>query len=63
MSKLESQYTPVDSIPKIASSLRTTFASNKTKPLEYRLTQLRKLYWAYGGFSSLPWPNMTDATI
>ncbi|KAB8342863.1 hypothetical protein FH972_022460 [Carpinus fangiana] len=46
MSKLEVPATPLESIPKIASSLRHTFASNKTKPLEYRLTQLRKLYWA-----------------
>lgn len=39
--------TPEASIPKIASNVRTTFATQKTKPLEYRLLQLRKLYWAY----------------
>lgn len=38
--------TPLDSIPKVASSARNTFSTHKTKPLEYRLTQLRKLYWA-----------------
>lgn len=38
--------TPLDDIPKIASGIRTTFARGTTKPLEYRLGQLRKLYWA-----------------
>lgn len=38
--------TPVDSIPSIASKTRATFASHKTKPLQWRLVQLRKLYWA-----------------
>ena len=38
--------TELDAIPKIASTARSAFASHKTKPLQYRLTQLRKLYWA-----------------
>ncbi|ORY63052.1 aldehyde dehydrogenase [Pseudomassariella vexata] len=37
--------TPVDEIPRIAASLRNTFRTNKTKDIEYRLVQLRKLYW------------------
>lgn len=39
--------TRVDAIPRIASSIRYTFASHKTKPLEWRLQQLRKLYWGF----------------
>lgn len=41
----ELQYTSVDAIPAIAKEVRLSFASQKTKPLEWRLTQLRKLYW------------------
>lgn len=37
--------TAVESIPSTVNLCRTTFNSQKTKPLEYRLTQLRKLYW------------------
>ena len=42
----ELQYTSIDSIPPTVSRLRSTFNSQKTKPLEFRLIQLRKLYWA-----------------
>ncbi|KAH0566514.1 hypothetical protein GP486_000095 [Trichoglossum hirsutum] len=38
-------HTPIDAIPGIAAKARATFRSQKTKPLEYRLTQLRKLWW------------------
>lgn len=38
--------TAVDTIPEISDSVRNTFYTNKTKDLEYRKTQLRKLYWA-----------------
>ncbi|KAI9768809.1 MAG: hypothetical protein M1840_004623 [Geoglossum simile] len=38
-------HTPVEAIPGIATKARTAFRSQKTKPLEYRLTQLRKLWW------------------
>lgn len=38
--------TPVDSIPSISKKVRLAFASHKTKPIEWRLKQLRKLYWA-----------------
>src|SRR4051794_17290029 len=38
--------TPVESITGTVNRLKATFRSQKTKPLEYRLVQLRKLYWA-----------------
>ncbi|KAI9716506.1 MAG: hypothetical protein M1828_007666 [Chrysothrix sp. TS-e1954] len=41
----ELTFTSIEDIPKIASSLRNTFASQKTKPIAWRLVQLRKLYW------------------
>lgn len=37
--------TPLDEIPKIVEEVRSTFFSQKTKPVEFRLRQLRKLYW------------------
>ena len=43
----ELQYTPADAIPAIAREVRLSFASQKTKPIEWRLKQLRKLYWGY----------------
>ncbi|KAI9694453.1 MAG: hypothetical protein M1822_000069 [Bathelium mastoideum] len=46
MDKLpEFQHTPVDDIPTIVGGIRATFHSHKTRPVEYRLRQLRKLYW------------------
>ncbi|KAJ8101835.1 Aldehyde/histidinol dehydrogenase [Lipomyces tetrasporus] len=38
--------TPLEDIPKIHASLASTFRSHKTLPLEYRLDQLRNLYYA-----------------
>ncbi|KAI9780684.1 MAG: hypothetical protein M1839_006625 [Geoglossum umbratile] len=38
-------HTPIEAIPGIVTEARATFRSQKTKPLEYRLTQLRKLWW------------------
>ncbi|KAI1140518.1 aldehyde dehydrogenase [Hypoxylon sp. FL0543] len=38
--------TPIDGIPKIAATARESFQSQKTKDVEWRLVQLRKLYWA-----------------
>jgi beta-apo-4'-carotenal oxygenase len=37
--------TPADDIPSIAATVRNTFRTQKTKDVEYRLVQLRKLYW------------------
>lgn len=41
----EFKHTPKDQIPDIVSHLRKTFYSQKTRPAEFRLKQLRKLYW------------------
>lgn len=38
--------TPVEEIPTIVARLRKAFFTHKTRPVEYRLKQLRKLYWA-----------------
>lgn len=38
--------TPVATIPPLHNRLHSTFSSLKTYPLEYRLEQLNKLYWA-----------------
>lgn len=38
--------TAIDSIQSTVKLCATTFRSQKTKPISYRLTQLRKLYWA-----------------
>lgn len=38
--------TALESIPATANLVRTTYRSQKTKPIAWRLTQLRKLYWA-----------------
>ena len=37
--------TAVEDVPKVVESVRSTFFTHKTKPLEFRLKQLRKLYW------------------
>ncbi|KAL9105045.1 MAG: hypothetical protein Q9163_000058 [Psora crenata] len=41
----ELQTTPVDQIPGIVNDVRAAFHTQKTKPLEFRKKQLRKLYW------------------
>ncbi|KAI9723190.1 MAG: hypothetical protein M1828_004293 [Chrysothrix sp. TS-e1954] len=38
--------TSIEEIQATASKLRSTFATHKTRPVEYRLTQLKRLYWA-----------------
>ncbi|KAL2126907.1 hypothetical protein VTI74DRAFT_11641 [Chaetomium olivicolor] len=40
------QTTPLDAIPQIASTARGAFRTHKTKKLQWRQVQLRKLYWA-----------------
>ncbi|KAJ9197949.1 hypothetical protein DTO164E3_5505 [Paecilomyces variotii] len=42
----EIKYTPLEEIPQRVAKLRDSFNENKTRPVEYRLVQLRKLYWA-----------------
>ena len=38
--------TSVEEIPFLVSRLRKTFISQKTRPTDFRIKQLRKLYWA-----------------
>lgn len=38
--------TPVEDIPKIVAKVRDTFFTHKTRPVAFRLKQLRRLYWA-----------------
>lgn len=40
------QFTPVGDIPERVKRTRATFFEQKTRPIEFRLAQLRKLYWA-----------------
>ena len=37
----------MDNIAPTCAKVRTSFLSHKTKPLEYRIQQLRKLYWGF----------------
>ena len=40
------QYTPVDQVADRVARARKTFHEHQTRDVEYRLVQLRKLYWA-----------------
>lgn len=42
--------TTIESIPSTVNLCRTTFRSQKTKPIAYRLQQLRKLYWGINDY-------------
>ncbi|KAJ6171230.1 Beta-apo-4'-carotenal oxygenase [Penicillium chermesinum] len=42
----ELQYTALEEIPARVSAARKAFLENKTRDVEFRLVQLRKLYWA-----------------
>ena len=37
--------TEVSSVPKLVARARGTFHTHKTRPVEFRLKQLRRLYW------------------
>ncbi|KAI0015654.1 aldehyde dehydrogenase [Xylariomycetidae sp. FL0641] len=39
------EHTPLDKIPQLAATARQSFKSQKTKDVEWRLVQLRKLWW------------------
>ncbi|KAF2133735.1 aldehyde dehydrogenase [Dothidotthia symphoricarpi CBS 119687] len=41
------EHTPLDNIASTCATLRASFLSHKTRPLEFRIQQLRKLYWAF----------------
>ncbi|RKF83560.1 Beta-apo-4'-carotenal oxygenase [Golovinomyces cichoracearum] len=43
--------TSIDSIPETVNRCKATFRSQITKPLEYRLRQLRQLYWGLTDYS------------
>ncbi|KAI1341373.1 aldehyde dehydrogenase [Xylariaceae sp. FL0016] len=43
--------TPMDEIARISASTRNSFASQKTKDVEWRLVQLRKLWWGIQDYS------------
>lgn len=40
------QYTPVEAIGAKVDTVRKSFHEHKTRDVEFRLVQLRKLYWA-----------------
>ncbi|KAJ4265431.1 Hexadecenal dehydrogenase [Fusarium torreyae] len=40
------EHTPLDEIPAKVDLLRKTFRSGRTKDVQFRLVQIRKLYWA-----------------
>lgn len=40
------QFTSLEAIPERISTVRKSFLENKTRDVEFRLVQLRKLYWA-----------------
>ncbi|RKF64843.1 Beta-apo-4'-carotenal oxygenase [Erysiphe neolycopersici] len=46
------EITPIDSIPSIVNRCKATFSSQTTKPIEYRLRQLRQLYWGLTDYSA-----------
>ncbi|KAF2186211.1 aldehyde dehydrogenase [Zopfia rhizophila CBS 207.26] len=39
------EHTPIDTIPTTVNSIQASFLSHKTRQLDFRLVQLRKLYW------------------
>lgn len=41
------QYTPTDDVQARVAGLRQSFNEHKTRDVEFRLVQLRRLYWAY----------------
>jgi len=40
------EHTPLDDIASTCATARATFLSHKTRPLAFRIQQLRRLYWA-----------------
>ncbi|KAJ5777917.1 hypothetical protein N7520_001163 [Penicillium odoratum] len=42
----ELQFTPLEEIPSTVSTARKAFLEHRTRDVEFRLVQLRKLYWA-----------------
>lgn len=42
----ELQFTPLEEIPARISAAQKAFLTHRTRDVEFRLVQLRKLYWA-----------------
>lgn len=42
----ELQFTPLEDIPGRISACQKSFLEHRTRDVEFRLVQLRKLYWA-----------------
>ena len=42
----ELHFTPLEEIPVRISTAQKSFLEHKTRDVEFRLVQLRKLYWA-----------------
>jgi len=45
--------TPIDKIDGVYNRVHKSFLSHKTRDIEFRLTQLRKLYWGYDNTAKL----------
>lgn len=45
------EHMPLESIPKAVNEIREFYQSNKTKDIEWRLVQLRKLWWGLQDYS------------
>ena len=41
------KHTSMDDVAATGARMRTSFLSHKTRPLEFRIQQLRRLYWAF----------------
>jgi beta-apo-4'-carotenal oxygenase len=39
------EHTPIESIAGTVNTVRASFLTHKTRALDFRLVQLRKLYW------------------
>lgn len=39
--------TPIEKISQVHEKVTKSFLAHKTRPVEFRLQQLRKLYWGY----------------
>lgn len=39
------EHTSLDGLSSIANGISAAFLTHKTRPLEFRIDQLRKLYW------------------
>ena len=44
--------TPVESVSNVAARTRSAFHSHKTRPIEWRIKQLRALYWAIDKYAA-----------